>query len=559
MLGVVVFVAGAVLMALEMVGSRLLAPYFGNSIYVWGSLISVVLAALTAGYFVGGRLADRRPQAQWLGWLIAVPGVFVTSMPLWAGPLNHWLVSSGTSIREGSLVSALLLFFLPGLFLGTVSPYAIRLAAQGVETIGLTAGTLYAVSTAGSIAGTLLTSFYLVAWLGVTQILYVLGVVLVLLGLAVVGWGHAGAAQPAGPVTPSPAPSPRAGGGKPGSGRTPASSGRPRSPTVSGAPGGRGGGRTLLVGAVLALAATGASVGAGVGRPEWTGLAQERGAIVYQKDSAYHHILVVDDPVGLRYLKFDDSWQSAMDKADPKGLVFGYTRYFHLAMALAPQAREALMVGLGGGSVPKNFLAFYPSLRMDVAELDPEVVRVAHRFFAVPLDDRRLAVHAQDGRIFVERTRARYDAVFLDAYFAYSIPFHLATREFYEALKSRLQPGGVVASNIIGALSGRHSLLFRSMLRTMQAVFPTTYVLPVGATSGSAIDPAYRNIIVLATDQQAMAPGEFQARVERLEQEGRLPPGTSSLARSLVVEPIDTHDVPLLTDDHAPVDTLVRI
>ncbi|MEW6044905.1 MAG: fused MFS/spermidine synthase [Bacillota bacterium] len=526
MLAGIVFVSGAVLMALEMVGSRLLAPYFGNSIYVWGSLISVVLASLTAGYFIGGRLADRRPYAEWLGWLIVVPGVFVTAMPLWAGRFNFWMVQEGVGVREGSLVSALVLFFLPGLFLGTVSPYAIRLAAQRVQTIGSTAGLLYAVSTAGSIVGTLFTAFYLVAWLGVTDILYVLGAVLVVLGLTVVGWGYTGRTHPAAHKQAKP---------------------RGRPP------------RYAAFWALVAILAAGASIRAGIGQATWTGMAEDRGQVVFEKDSAYHHILVVDDRTGTRYLKFDDSWQSAMDLADPKALVFWYTRYFHLAMSLVPEAERVLMVGLGGGSVPKNFLEVYPRVTIDVAELDPEVVRLARRYFQVPADNPRLNVAAEDGRMFVRRTPHRYDAVFLDAYFAHSIPFHLATVEFIEELKQRLNPGGVVASNIIGSLSGRHSLLFRSMLKSLKAVFPTVYVLPVGTTSGSAIDPVQRNIIVLATDQAPLSPEAFRATVERLEREGRLPPGSGTLARSLVVEPIPTDDVPVLTDNHAPVDTLLRI
>lgn len=545
MLAGVVFVSGAALMALEMVGSRLLAPYFGNSIYVWGSLISVVLAALTAGYFIGGRVADRRPYPEWMGWLIVAPGAFVTTMPLWAGRFNFWVLGTGIGIREGSLLSALVLFFLPGLFLGTVSPYAIRLAAEHLQTIGSTAGLLYAVSTAGSIAGTLFTAFYLVAWLGVTQILYLLGGVLVLLGLFVVGWGHAGRFQAAVQKPAAAGPLPKATARSPSS-RKASAGGRAAS------------GRTLLWG-LLAVAVAGASIWAGIDSSAWTGMAQGRGEVRFEKDSVYHHILVVDDPGGIRYLKFDDSWQSAMDRNDPRALVFWYTRYFHVAMALVPDARRALMVGLGGGSVPKNFLVTYPQLEIDVAELDPEVVRVAHRFFDVPESDPRLRIFAEDGRLFVRRSPHRYDAIFLDAYFAHSIPFHLATVEFMQELKAKLAPGGVVASNIIGSLSGRHSLLFRSMLKSIQAVFPTVYVLPVGSSSGSAIDPVQRNIIVLATDRPAMSPEAFWAAVSRLEQEGRIPPGSAVFARSLVTEPIPTDDVPVLTDDHAPVDTLLRI
>ena len=528
MLAAVVFIAGAVLMALEMVGSRVLAPYFGNSIYVWGSLISVVLAALTVGYFAGGRLADRIPTAQAMGWLITAAGVFMSLLPLWAGNFNAWTQRVGMGVRSGSLLASTVLFLLPSVFLGAVSPYAIRLAARQVERIGFTAGSLYAISTAGSIAGTLITAFYLVSWLGVRQILHLLGAVLVLVGLLLVVAGDR-VVQVA---------------HRPQAGAAPA--GRMR-----GAWGRRGLWGILAV--AVALGAWQQDRGTG-----WAGLSTWPGKVLLEKDSAYHHILVMDDGSGYRHLRFDASWQSGMDLQDPNRLVYPYTRYFHLAMALVPEARRALFVGLGGGSTPKNFLVTYPHLAMDVAELDPEVVEVARRFFALPSDP-RLQVAAVDGRIFVATTQNRYDVVFLDAYFADSIPFHLTTREFLEEVRQRLQPRGVVASNIIGALSGQRSQLFRSMLKTIRAVFPTTYVLAVGRTSGEAVDPVLRNLIVLATDRPQLRPEEFRQLVAGAEEQGLIPKESAGLAWSLVTEPIATDDVPVLTDDFAPVDTLIRL
>ena len=545
MLGAVVFISGAVLMSLEMVGSRVLAPYFGNSIYVWGSLISVVLAALTAGYFAGGRLADRLPTAEAMGWLITAAGVFTGLLPLWAGSFNDWVLQTGLGVRGGSLLSSVVLFLLPGIFLGAVSPYAVRLAAREVERIGFTAGTLYAISTAGSIVGTLVTAFYLIAWLGVRQILHVLGMVLVVMGVALVLGGRRAIRPAAAPASP------------------PAAGGRAarRGPPAGSAAGGASGARRaalwqwLWAAVALGVAAGAWWKGAGAG---WAGLAAGAGRVLLERDSVYHHILVVDDGAGIRHLRFDASWQSGMDLSDPNRLVYPYTRYFHLAMALVPDARRALFVGLGGGSTPKNFLVTYPHLAMDVAELDPAVVEVARQYFALP-DDPRLNVTAVDGRIFVATARQRYDVVFLDAYFADSIPFHLTTREFLQEVRRKLNPGGVVASNIIGALSGQRSTLFRSMLKTIQSVFPTTYVLAVGSTTGSSVDPVLRNLIVLATDRPALSPGEFRQLVAGAEEQGLVPPGSAPLAWSLVVQPIDTSDVPLLSDDFAPVDTLIRI
>ena len=147
----VVFVCGADLMALEIVGSRMLAPYFGNSIFVWGSLISVVLAALSLGYWLGGIVADRWPRLPVLALLIAVPGILIALLPFAYPGLNRGIAASDIGARLGPLVSCLILFLVPSVFLGTISPFAVRLQAKAVASVGSTAGGLYAVSTAGSI------------------------------------------------------------------------------------------------------------------------------------------------------------------------------------------------------------------------------------------------------------------------------------------------------------------------------------------------------------------------------------------------------------------------
>ena len=185
LLHVVVFVCGAVLMGLEIVGSRILAPHFGNSIFVWGSLISVVLAALSLGYWLGGIVADRWPRLSVLGVLIAIPGIMIAVLPFGYPALNRAIAIGDLGARLGPLISCVVLFLVPSVFLGTISPFAVRLQARAVTSVGTTAGGLYAVSTAGSIAGTLLTAFYLIVVMGVANIVHGLGLTLLLTAAAV--------------------------------------------------------------------------------------------------------------------------------------------------------------------------------------------------------------------------------------------------------------------------------------------------------------------------------------------------------------------------------------
>ncbi|MBM2806365.1 MAG: Methyltransferase [Deltaproteobacteria bacterium] len=183
---IVVFVSGAVLMALEIVGSRVLAPYFGSSIFVWGSLISVVMTALSIGYYWGGWLSVREPSYGKLAVLLVIPGIAIFFLPFFYPTINEWIAGMDLGNRLSPLAACSALFLLPGVFIGTISPYVIRLAATQLHTVGSTAGTLYAVSTCGSILGTLLTAFYLIPALGVSNIIHSLGITLVCLSLVVV-------------------------------------------------------------------------------------------------------------------------------------------------------------------------------------------------------------------------------------------------------------------------------------------------------------------------------------------------------------------------------------
>jgi len=270
--------------------------------------------------------------------------------------------------------------------------------------------------------------------------------------------------------------------------------------------------------------------------------------ILYEKDSLYHHIIVTDDN-DMRTLRFDRLRQSALDLKDPYRLVFHYTQYLHLAMAFHDNPQRALFIGLGGGSAPRRFHRDYPNLLIDVAELDPEVVSVAKRYFMFQEDD-RMKVQAVDGRIFLQKTPQRYDIIVLDAYYADAIPFHLTTQEFLTELKAKLSPTGIVVSNVIGSVRGTDSKLFRAILKTLETEFRQTYVFPVDEVA---------NIIVIATQSdERLSKQEVMRRARRLEDERKVQLPIEQLAHTYVLDHIPRDDVPLLTDDYAPVDGLLH-
>ncbi|RMF86722.1 MAG: hypothetical protein D6736_14440, partial [Nitrospinota bacterium] len=275
--------------------------------------------------------------------------------------------------------------------------------------------------------------------------------------------------------------------------------------------------------------------------------------VLYDRDSLYHRI-IVEEYNDIRYLRFStDIIQSAVSVKEPDKLVLHYTNYAHLAFLFHPDPHQILVIGLGGGSLPRKWHHDYPQARIDAVEIDPQVIEVAKRFFFFQEDDRLHAI-AQDGRLFVQRTRTHYDLIFVDAYLSSRIPFHLTTREFFAEVKKKLTENGVVAFNLIGALQGPKSQLFRSLYKTLQHVFPQVYVFPVGTVS-SLNEESIRNIILIATqEEKRWTKAEILQQAEQLERRGAVQAPVSFFASTYYTEKVLLNGVPLLTDDYAPVE-----
>ena len=531
--GVAVFLAGGVLLGLEIAASRVLAPYFGNSLFVWGSLIGVVLAGLSIGYYAGGTVADRLPTPRLLVAAIGLSALLVLAIPFVDERVMEWIVEWDPGPRASPLVAAIALFGLPSVILGSVSPIAVRLSARSLERLGRTAGSLYALSTAGSIAGTFVTAFWLIPELGTDQVIAV-GALGLLAAAAVVAAGQRLMAELAVALM------------------------------LTG----------LSVGAVVSLAPEEGTRLTGAAARNWSPLYRQReneqgGAadvaasirdsgfdVLAAKDTRYHRMVVAEDE-DTRYLRFDSSFQSAMYLDDPYETRFEYTDYLNLALAYRPSAKRILFIGLGGGSAPKRMWRDFPQLRLHAVEIDPEVVDAAYRWFELPRDE-RLTVDADDGRRWLSRHEDRWDAIVLDAFYADSIPFHLATAEFLQLASSRLRPGGVIVTNMIGSVTGSQSRLFRSLVKTYRAVFPTVSVHPV--FEGGARDPqSLLNLIVVAGDGAAPSKAFLRERWADIRARSKGAPDLNLAIRNRWDRDIPTRDVPLLTDDYAPTDALLLL
>ncbi len=412
---VLAFCTGMAIMAIELCASRLVAPFFGTSTFVWTNIIGVIMIALAVGYVVGGRLADRRPQLPVLlrlllaacAYLLVLPFVAPAVLRTLSGALVT-LQSSFSFIFVGSLVAILLLFLPPILVLGMTSPFLIRVLAQQ-RHVGDAAGRIFGLSTLGSVIGTFLPVLIFIPRVGTGKTIVVFAAVLLaVVALGFRRWRHAGLGALALATCLLPVPAPR---------HTP--------------------------------------------------------GLVWAGESAYEYIEVYDRGT-FRFLAYNDAVgsQTVANKAGPlTGLYYDY--YSLLPWYLGRPARSALIIGLGGGVIANQLRFFHPDLAVTGVEIDPQVIDVARRYFALNPTTR---VVNQDGRIFVSRDRGTYDVIVIDAYTQQVyIPFHLTTQEFFRQVKARLAADGLVAMNVSSAHDD--SPLMRAICGTLRTVFGHVYLM----------------------------------------------------------------------------------
>jgi spermidine synthase len=409
---------GALVMVIEIIGSRVIGPFFGVSLFVWTSLITVTLVALAAGYAAGGVLADRRGSPSYLYGIILLAGMLALLVPLLKGAVLKAALPLG--LRAGAFAIALALFG-PTLFLlGCVSPYIVKIAAREMRNIGRTVGMFYAVSTIGSFAGTVLTGFLLIAYFGVSMIFTVVGGLLILLGAGYfVFFRRRGLAASALvlPFLLFPQPGP---------------------------------------------ASKTAADGTQITR-------------VFAADTFYGNVKVIDYAYGdlhHRELMIDGLVQSGMDiKTGLSIYAYSYALSF-LPYGINPDGRTCLVIGLGAGLVPRWYEQ--QGIRTDVVDIDPQVVAVAREYFGFSVSG---DVVVEDARFFLSRTAKRYDYIILDVFNGDTTPGHLLSVEALGLVRERLTDRGILAINLIASLRETPRMT-ASIIRTLQQVFPSVLLQP---------------------------------------------------------------------------------
>jgi predicted membrane-bound spermidine synthase len=502
-LPLLVFAVGMGSLGAEIAAVRLLAPYFGASTVVWANTIGVVLVALSVGYWLGGRLADRRPDMRSLCLLALVAAGLLALVPFVANPLLDVAVDALDSVSAGAFIGSLLavlgLVAVPVLLLGAVAPYAIRLSVTTLEEAGRVSGRLYAISTAGSLVGTLMSSLLLIPLVGTRRAFLFFALAIAVVALPGLWAGRRRYLAAAVPVA---------------------------------------------IVALMALPVGTLKADAG------------NGTVIYETDTEYQYARVVERDDGSRVLELNEG--QALHSLWRPGTVL--TGGYWDGMLVAPFAGlpperanggsrgggtggrdrplRVAILGNAAGTMSRAYVELFPLARVDGVEIDAELSEIGERYFGLE-EGPRLALHHEDARPFLRRTDTRYNVIAIDAYRQPYIPFYLSTREFFELCRDRLAPGGVIVINI--GHPEEQDDLEEVLTATIGAAFPNVVRYPFDET----------NSLVVA--------GEGPVSVERLRR------ATGDVPRKLrpaLIEAYLRAGPPLTggeiyTDDHAPVEWLI--
>src|SRR5947209_751425 len=445
-----VFVAGACSLAVELSASRLLAPYFGTSLFVWANLIGLILLYLTIGYYIGGRVADRYPRPTVLYGLTTAAALLISLIPFLSKPILQWSQSSFASysvvVFYGSLISVILLFAVPMILLGCVSPFAIRLRIERLGKSWRTVGQLYAISTAGSILGTFIPVLYLIPTIGTYRTFFTFAVALLL--VSIVGLASTRFDSP-------------------GSRRK-----RMNSSLLP---------ILLLIPMALSVLTIQGPIKAAFG-------SNGGGVLITERESVYNYIQVV---------KVGDETQLILNEGvgihsiyNPNSILtqgpwdyFMIAPYFNNPPFTQNQVRKVAIIGLGGGTAVREFTAAYGPIPIDGVEIDNTIVNMGRQYFH--MNEPNLHVVLQDGRYFLQTSSQKFDVVAIDAYQQPYVPFQLTTREFFQEVRNHLTPTGVTVIN-----AGRTSSDFRlvnALAQTMHSIFPNVYIIDTARFTNSMI------------------------------------------------------------------------
>lgn len=492
------FIASFCSLVIEMVAGRILAPFVGVSIYTWTSIIGVILAGISIGAYIGGKLVDRFPVRKTLGWLLLLSGIASLSIIPLTNMVAAYRFNVPLMIRI--FVVTAIIFFVPGCILGTISPVVVRLTLKNIDKAGNVIGKIYAFSTLGAIIGTFATGFVLISWMGTRTIILTMGIILI---LASVFLGALFTSRKAAAI--------------------------------------------FIVIACPCL----------VGIYHFTYKIPLTKQTYLYRESDYYTIKLIkttssDRTTPLEAMVLDNLIHSYVALDNPLHIEYEYERIYADVLRWKFQKGQkfkSLTIGGGGYTFPRYMEASYQNAEIDVVEIDPEVTRIVYKHLGLSAHT-RIRSYNTDGRWFVMNCSDKYDLIFTDAYNDLSIPYHLTTKEFAEQLKAILSPGGIIMSNIIDNF--QKGAFLPSYIRTLKEVFGARNVFLL------SVRPDFNNTRI-STFIVVAAKGNFDINDFDTHVKSRVDGHATSVVipESLLEEFLTKRYSITIRDDYAPVDNLI--
>ena len=498
----IVFVTGAIVLIIEISAFRILSPYFGNTLFTTSSIIGVVLGGLSLGYYIGGILSDKYPKFSFFFSLILVAGIFSFLIQIFSKTILP-SVGYGLSIKWGPLIVSSILFFIPCLILGMMSPFAIKLKTIELKEIGKVSGRVFFWSTLGSIAGSFLAGFLLIPYFGISKIIVFAGFLLAFVGILGIWFSK------------------------------------------------NSGVKTCLkkynlfffLAIIIVIVLFYFSVNLSLPKTK---------SIIFQKDGFYNQITIKETQLQnkeiVRRLYLDRHSHGAMFLESGE-LFHEYMKYYVLYEIINPQAEKALFLGGGTYSMPRKLLSDENNIKkVDVVEIESSLFQLAKQYFKLE-EDSRLFNYIIDGRKFLKGTDENYDLIFADAYDAGGyVPFHLVTKEFFSLAKDRLSESGFFSMNIVGTLEEKNNLLLFSKIKTFKSVFKNSYLL----ATNSPEEKGLQNFILLGLKNDSRNI-DFESK-EILENKNEVIHNLSE--KFIYIKNLALDSAFIFTDDFAPIEYL---
>ena len=459
---IILFVVNAVYMILELVASRVLSPYFGNTNLVWTSVIGIILLSSSIGNYIGGILADKKKIVEKLKTVLIFSFVSVMFIPFIETPIILSVSKIFSDIKIGAIMSTILLFFIPSLLIGVLSPIILKLKIDSIENVGKTSGKISAIATIGGIIGTFLGGFYLIPNFGSVHILFVLALVLLYL-LPLVEWKLDK--------------------------------------------------KTIIVVVLITFISLIVMLYNMDMNSETGKLVLESkenvGAVSY--DTQYGRVLIYnayknDEPV--RVLNIDSGFESLtyIDEEKRNDLVLSYTQYYDLMFNANIDIKDTLLIGGAGYSYPKHYISKNLDKNMDVVEIDGEITEIAKEYFYLNdliedynlNENKRLGLITDDGRTYLNNNDKKYDAILNDAFSGSTPAKTLTTIEAIERIKESLNENGLYLTNVISSLEGENSKFIKAVINTLKQVFKNVYLVPCQTID---VDTVQNNMVIARDDE----------------------------------------------------------